>query len=368
MAIAVVVALGLCAPTALQAQSRNRVSLQGIRTIGVIGRGATYTFQNFSYGLGSLQGGTGGTGGGVLSSSIGGSSFSLQSSISSGRGGGLGVSGFGRSSGSAGSLAGGGVSLGKPSGWTERRYSAMGDIAVISGSGLLGSGFSTLGAAETYLGMVSGAVVLSKNQVSQEVTSLVPEDTGLYRKHFHAADQAFRGGDYIKALSEFELAGYIAPRAPEYLLSMAQASFAQSRLSYASASHYLRQALKYFPELPTIRLVPRGFFGSPAEYMKHVERLEKFLDGHPYDVDANLMQAYFRWFSSDVKGAQVALSKVLAVAAARQDKNVLESVDTFWTGMMATGKVSGELKPAELPQEALPPRGAAAGADTRPSQ
>jgi len=128
--------------------------------------------------------------------------------------------------------------------------------------------------------------------------------------------------------------------------------------------------LKYFPELPTIRLVPRGFYDSPAEYINQVARLEEFLTKHPYNVDANMMLVYFRWFSGDVKAVHDALAKVLAIAAIKQDNDVLESVDTFWTGMMATGKVSGELKPAKLPQKfkSSPPQDAAVESATRPGQ
>jgi hypothetical protein len=60
-----------------------------------------------------------------------------------------------------------------------------------------------------------------------------------------------------------------------------------------------------------------------------------------------LLLAYFRWFEQerDVVGTRNLLSRALAAGQEKRDPLVIEAVETFWRGVVATGAVSGELVP-----------------------
>jgi hypothetical protein len=120
---------------------------------------------------------------------------------------------------------------------------------------------------------------------------------------------------------------------------MAHATFAMSRGSYVSASYYVRQALKYFPELPVVPLQPKAFFGQPAEYVNKLTLLEQHVRERPNDAEARFLLGYFRWFEGDSQAAQEALTQTFALAR----RDLRNDVKSFWNGMVATGKVSGTL-------------------------
>jgi tetratricopeptide (TPR) repeat protein len=163
-------------------------------------------------------------------------------------------------------------------------------------------------------------------------------------------EKAFRAGDFRKAHNEFQSANCIGGKDPESLLSLAHAAFARSMFSYKEAALHLRRALKYLPELPLIPLQPGTFYGEEPEgidrYVERITRLEKHTAKSPYDADALLLLAYFRWFEQDVEAARNALATALAAASKTKDSEQLEAINIFWDGMLASGKVTGELKPA----------------------
>ena len=178
----------------------------------------------------------------------------------------------------------------------------------------------------------------------QPITSLVPDQAGRYRNYMARGEEHFRSGDFAFAFTQFRLANDVIGRSPETLLSMAHAKFAIARFSYASAAFYLRKALKYLPELPLAPLRPKAFYNNLATFGEQIVHLEDHLEESPYDGEALLLLAYFRWFTDepDVKTAHSALSKALAVS--RTDETT-EAIETFWDGMVASGKVSGKLLP-----------------------
>ena len=204
-----------------------------------------------------------------------------------------------------------------------------------------------LAAARAFIqsvGKAGGAL----DKSDQPITSLVPDQGGRYRNYMARGEEHFRSGDFAFAFTQFRLANDIIGRSPETLLSMAHAKFATARLSYASAAFYLRKALKYLPELPLAPLRPKAFYNNPATFGEHIFHLEDHLEKSPYDGEALLLLAYFRWFTDepDVKTARSALSKALAVS---HTDETTEAIETFWDGMVASGKVSGKLLPTTRP-------------------
>ena len=200
-------------------------------------------------------------------------------------------------------------------------------------------------------------------KATKPITSLVPSTQSRYAYYLALGEKAFQLGDFAGAFNYFEMAGYIVPRAPETLLSLAQARFATSRLSYASTAHYLRQTLKYFPELPMVPLDPKAFYGQdPAAVGRFVQRLdglERYLTKARDDMDALLVLAYFRWFSGRADDAKAALATAITIATEDKDEGMVDAIETFWAGMVRSGKVSGTIRPGAPAEtgagEASPP-------------
>jgi len=196
---------------------------------------------------------------------------------------------------------------------------------------------------------------------SEPITSMVFGETGAFAYFMTQGETSFRQGRFEDALAQFRCANSIDSRAPEALISMAQASFATSTYSYTRAGYYLRETLKYFPELALVPLRPRGFYGQEATFVDQLIALGKYAEKHPGDVDASLMQAYFQWFDKqDVKATRSALVQTKVAATRQKDQYTIEAADIFWNGIVATGKGSGELS--------LPTTQPAGGATTRPAE
>ncbi|MFA6133550.1 MAG: hypothetical protein WC869_05990 [Phycisphaerae bacterium] len=172
------------------------------------------------------------------------------------------------------------------------------------------------------------------------ITSLAPGGNSNFSNLLRDGEKAFREGDLDTALSRFESANQLDRQNPEGLLSLVHIHFAMSRSSYFRASFYLMRTIKCVPELPLAPLNPAGFFNSPQQYSDALARLDGHVKAAPTDGEAWLVLAYFRWFDKNVNGA------IEAISQARQqssDPDVKEAVETFWRGMKASGKVSGEL-------------------------
>ncbi len=120
---------------------------------------------------------------------------------------------------------------------------------------------------------------------------------------------------------------------------------------YSMAAYYLRQALRYMPRLPMVPLRPKAFYTDPSVYVQNVQDLDDYLDGHPQDTDALLLRAYYAWFDVDEADsagkAQDLLQKALA---GNNTPDMTLSIEAFWDGMVASGKVKGPLRPRPAPK------------------
>jgi len=237
-------------------------------------------------------------------------------------------------------------------------YLGAGDIR-----GAILSADPSLGAARTYLREVSQTTLADSGKAAKPITSLIPPGQSRYAYYLALGEKAFQLGDFADAFNYFEMAGYIAPRAPETLLGLAHARFATSSLSYTSTAHYLRQTLKYFPELPMVPLDPKAFYGQDAaavgRYVQRLDGLESYLTKARDDMDALLVLAYFRWFSGRGDEAKTALAAGIKVAIEDKDEAMIDAMETFWAGMVRTGKISGTIRP-DAPDK-IETGGAAAG-------
>jgi hypothetical protein len=230
----------------------------------------------------------------------------------------------------------------------SKRYETQGQaIADTDPNNMVSKEKGATGAVNAYLDALGGSDNRMKSGEDNAITTLVPSEDqpSKYRDFMLQGDLSFRRGDFVDAERQFRLANDIGGNDPESLLCMAHTQFAMARYSYSSAAYYLRQALKFFPEMPLAPLRPKGFFGDPASYADRVMRLEDFAN-RTRDADAYLMLAYFRWYSDDTDAARNALAAALGFSS---DPETTEAIETFWDGMTASGKVSGTLMPTTQP-------------------
>lgn len=342
LACLVVIAL----PDVLAAQSRKEVRLPSVGSIpGPGDMSPSRAFRDYSYGLGGLRSYTPGAGGDVLRSSIGDAGAGLV---------------MGRPPAGEGGLSASGLTtdLIRPAG-SSIRYDATGSQITDLGGRFSTPRFSgetsVMSSARAYLEAIGATSALSAGR-TQPITSLAPTDSSPYSKYMREGERYFRQKDYYKAFNEFQLANFIDEDDPSSLLSMAHATFATSSLSYYAAAYYLRQAIDSFQELPVMPLQPRDFFGERAEYAKRLTLLEERVNRAPADAEALLLLAYFRWFDGGTEAACAALSKAHAASKGELKK----SIEGFWKGMVASGKVSGTLE-QPIPRPAASTTKAATG-------
>ena len=185
------------------------------------------------------------------------------------------------------------------------------------------------------------------------ITTMAPREPSAYQAYMVEGERRFRNAEYLGAFTQFKLANDIGAKDAESLLSMMHARFALSRHSYLQAAYYLRQALRFQPELAVISLRPRAFYGNIADHVDQLFRLSQHLRDSPKDAEGHLVMAYYRWFDPKVPTDQArdALARALGAKLAEfgekppEDDPFVEAVDVFWRGMVASGRASGELKP-----------------------
>ena len=160
-------------------------------------------------------------------------------------------------------------------------------------------------------------------------------------------DRSFRRGNYRDAYTNFQIANDLGDHDPESYVCLLHTEFALSAYSYAKACYFLEQALRYMPELPLANLRPRGFYDNEAKYAQKLIALVDHIDKRPSDHEAVLLLAYFRWFEDkrDVNATRKLLAKALAAGLEKKDPLLIDAVETFWRGIVASGAAAGELKP-----------------------
>jgi len=324
--LAVLVAVTLAAGPA-GAQTRKDVLIQtpgAMRQLGYTR--ATYGFRAYSYGIGSLQSGYS-PHVGVLGSSISGpAAFTIQRGTASIPGASLGQVVPSR-----------GVTtpmrLTTPPAPIPRMSTRVPFSQIIPNNP-----YSAASAAQSFLKVLGASPGVAPT--TQPITSLVPRRADRYAKYMAQAEEALRAGKYSVALGKYRQARDLGGDDAESLLGMALASFADSRYSYASAAFYMREAIQRLPELPLTRLQPRSLFRDDETYQRHVEYLLKHLQEDPRDAEGYLILGVLRWFEADVESARAALRN-----AARYSKSasLSDAAATFWDGMVASGKVTGQL-------------------------
>jgi len=100
-------------------------------------------------------------------------------------------------------------------------------------------------------------------------------------------DRAFTEGRYGDAVHYYAKAIEFSPSDGVLYLVLSDALFATGDYHYAAFA--LRRSLELHPELASLGLDKRTFYGVPADFDKQLAVLERFVLDHPIDDDARLM-------------------------------------------------------------------------------
>lgn len=326
--VAAAAVMALAAQLAGQARSSIGMSSPGqMRDVGV----GNSNWLRTNAGIGSLNRATGGDSG-VLSSSLTPGGFNIRPRSTDAP---------------AGGAAGEITPSGGRSGYGPLKAPTVQDMGLSNDftAAVLGNRDAS-GLAQIYLEAVNSTLSHSAMDRTETISSLIPNEPSQYGTLLADGERLFRTNDFEGAFNRFQMANYIGGSDPESLLSMAHASFAYSRYSYARPAYYLRRVLTVLPELPLLPLRPRAFYADGSKFVEHEIRLEEYLQGNPNDAEGNLVLAYIRWFSDRPDAPQQAKAALeRGLAATRPEPATIEAIETFWNGMVATGRVSGRLTP-----------------------
>jgi Tfp pilus assembly protein PilF len=110
-------------------------------------------------------------------------------------------------------------------------------------------------------------------------------------------DRSFRGGNIKRAEDKYHLASKTDPSSPTPHVHLAQVSLARG--DYVAAADHLRDAVTVGTDGAWLLTTPdiQTIFAEPADFARHLARLESHLQASPNDRDA--------WF---VLGAECYLS------------------------------------------------------------
>ncbi|MBN1346975.1 MAG: tetratricopeptide repeat protein [Phycisphaerae bacterium] len=117
---------------------------------------------------------------------------------------------------------------------------------------------------------------------------------------------AFAQGDYDQARSAFALAASVNVFDPACRIHMAHACFALGR--YGQAVRWLREAFGLEPRILDLPYDVRTDYGDPDDFVGHVARLERAVQGFSNEADPLIVLGYVRYYTGDRTKAYEALS------------------------------------------------------------
>lgn len=188
----------------------------------------------------------------------------------------------------------------------------------ISSTGMGNQGISLPPSFIVSLGETRGKVESEKPEglPANSITSLVPERRWEYAEPLAAGEEAFRKGDYKKALTHFSQADKVSPKTPEVLLSITHAHLALAKGDYSQAAKNLAATIEAFPYLPVVDVHPKDFFGDPKGYDQALTALEQALKANPKDANAALLLGYIR-----LRDRLLPVARTLLATAEKQTKD-----------------------------------------------
>ncbi len=321
LSVVAITAIIIVVPAGLHGQKHRRAKLyQAVR--GSDYRSPVQEFERNSFGVGNLARQSSASGRGPLGSSMySGQSMTRRSSR-----------------GAAASIKHGGVTT--PS--TSRRVAASSAMSIpmvaapSGGGGMLLPPPTQQELASARMEVLAEDLAAGRKDAietpDRPVTTLVPDIPGKYSQQMKSGEIEFRKGQYAEAMQYFDQAARGSSDSPGALLSLARTNFATGRYNKASAQ--LVRVLRSVPELPTLNVQPRSFYGSDDAYQANVQALNRHVAANPTDAGALLLLAYIEWRDGN---AARAAEHLTAAQSNADNRELTKAIGVFRDGIGAGG-------------------------------
>jgi len=153
----------------------------------------------------------------------------------------------------------------------------------------------------------------------------------LAERHVQLADNHFREGRYQDSADNYLRALSFLPDDASIHFALADALFALGDYHYAA--FMIGKGLDLDPDLATLVVDKRTFYGEPATFLTQLDTLRRYTQEQPYDAAAFVVLGYNLRFSGDDAGAERAFSRVLEIDKHNQAAELfLAAIRTSKTG------------------------------------
>lgn len=130
----------------------------------------------------------------------------------------------------------------------------------------------------------------------------------LAERHVQLADDFFRDGRYQDAVDSYLRALSYLPDDASIHFALSDALFALGDYHYAA--FMITKALDLDPELATVVVDKRSFYGDASAFTAQLNTLRRYTNEKPFDAAAYLVLGYNLRFSKDDEGAERAFARV----------------------------------------------------------
>ncbi|MBX3463255.1 MAG: tetratricopeptide repeat protein [Planctomycetes bacterium] len=121
----------------------------------------------------------------------------------------------------------------------------------------------------------------------------------------------FHSGRYAESAEAYGRARSQTPDDGPLHFELADAAFANGDYHYAA--FLIAEALRLAPELATIDVDKRTFYGDAKAFETQMEALDRYLGSRPFDAQAHLVRGYNLRFSGEPVAAIAAFRRVLEI-------------------------------------------------------
>jgi tetratricopeptide (TPR) repeat protein len=159
--------------------------------------------------------------------------------------------------------------------------------------------------------IVAGSNVVSLARATDRRADALGSEANLAAKYVELGDYYFKTGRFRDAAEAYGKARHYAPDDPALHFVLADAVFALGDYHYAA--FLIAEAVRLDPTIVTAVTEKRRFYGDARAFDDQMQALERYLEGKPYDAQAQLVLGYNLRFSDRPAAATAAFLRVVEI-------------------------------------------------------